>query len=332
MNQNKTGGLRKTLWMLLHFLMFLTGFYRADAYASGFEDSFAGEGTKEEPFLIASVDDLKLLRDNVDSGITYEDCYFAQTEDLVFSREENWEPIGDVTNKYAFGGCYDGRGHVMRQLYCSNKHAGLFALLSGEVRNLGIESGSFRGECIGSITSHGIGSPKIINCYNKASVTGKSRAGGITDNYPGKILFCWNLGRVSGEKEGTLTAGITSYGTASIEYCYTAQKEELTDDSVFLGTVAQSCCIGEDGADGMGMEAALLETYLAICEYPDASLVSDKNIVFLTAQDGNLCFSKEGRPDAYARVLAGGYCVEIFLAAAAVFFLICLGKRAESLA
>lgn len=354
MNRKKLRRLGTEIFMLI--IIFMTGYYRFDAYAAaadaadaspaldlgGTEPSesegegtkedpfdFEGEGTKEDPYLISSVDDLKRLRNNVDRGVTYEECYFAQTEDLFFSREENWEPIGDVPDKYAFAGCYDGRGHVMHQLHCVNKHAGLFALLSGEVRNLGIESGSFRGECIGSITSHGIGSPKIINCYNKASVRGRGRAGGITDNFSGLVLFCWNLGKVSGEKKGTVTAGITSYGTASIEYCYTTQTEHLTDAAVFLGTVTESGMIEKDG-----MDDALLDTYLAVIRYPDTSLVSKENLVFLTAQDGNLAFLKNRIPDAYKQAVAKGYTVEIFLAAAAVFFLILLGissgKKPES--
>lgn len=57
--------------------------------------------------------------------------------------------------------------------------------------NLGIESGEFYGECVGSIASHAsVVTAKIINCYSKASVSGFARSGGIADNFIGRIENC----------------------------------------------------------------------------------------------------------------------------------------------
>ncbi len=73
--------------------------------------------------------------------------------------------------------------------------------------NFGFESGSISGACVGSITSHAVGTgSRIINCYNKATVTGSGRAGGIADNYDGIIWNCVNMG----ETVSDISAGITS--------------------------------------------------------------------------------------------------------------------------
>jgi len=278
---------------------------------------FNGSGTKEDPFLISSIEDLKILRNNVDYGVSYAGYYFAQTEDLYFLEDENWNPIGEVKKGYPFEGNYDGCGHTMNNIYCTDPYAGLFSLLSGEVRNLGIESGCFKGDTIGSITSHGIGNTKIINCYNKASLIGKYRVGGITDNYTGQILFCWSLGKLSGEGADTVVSGISSYGTASIECCYTTESENLIDISTYKGKVTESFCIESNAIDDI-----LPDIYTKIGEYKDHELISHKNLIFPVCRNGNLTFSEGIMPLKYVFVLAKGFYVEIFLVFVSVLFLI----------
>ena len=198
---------------------------------------FEGEGTEEEPFRISSYEELARLRDCVDAGFNYDEQFFLQTEDITFPDGENWNAIGDL--EHAFAGVYDGGGHVISNIYCDDKNAGIFSMLYGEVRNLGIESGAFHGNCIGSITSHGSAEAKIINCYNKADVTGNYRAGGLVDNFPGKILFSWNFGKVSGEQDAVV-AGICSYGSPQIRYCYSAAEAKPVNTATFCGELHES--------------------------------------------------------------------------------------------
>lgn len=78
--------------------------------------------------------------------------------------------------------------------------------------NLGIESGSVKGVCVGSITSHSSNSNAVIlNCYNKAMVQG-ARAGGIADNFNGTISNCWSECDLQGDSCG----GIISYDALAI--------------------------------------------------------------------------------------------------------------------
>lgn len=85
------------------------------------------------------------------------------------------------------------------------------------VCNLGIESGTIKGECIGAITSHSVGeNAKIINCYNNANLEG-NRCGGIADNFgDNDIICCWNTGQI----KGNVVGDIVSYSAGELLSCY----------------------------------------------------------------------------------------------------------------
>lgn len=180
---------------------------------------FEGKGTCLSPYKISSVEDLEKFRDLVNGGEGFLHVFFEQTNDLDLAEIENWVPIGCYGENQYFYGIYDGDGHTISNLMCvGNRNNGLFGVLGGEVRNLGIESGYIEGACVGSITSHGLISASIINCYNKATVNGVERAGGIADNMGGgTIQSCWNLGEISADTG--INYGISSYD-AVIRNCY----------------------------------------------------------------------------------------------------------------
>jgi len=80
---------------------------------------WAGSGTEQSPYLIADLDDLIKLSNNVNSGISYADTYFKLTADITMSRESGVatnkiEPIGKETAP--FSGTFDGDGHAIRNL------------------------------------------------------------------------------------------------------------------------------------------------------------------------------------------------------------------------
>lgn len=180
--------------------------------------AFEGEGTAEDPFLISTYEDLARMRDFVDAGVTYKGCHFAQTSDITFPEGVNWDPIGSHSESKAFSGTYDGQGHVISNIVCSSWRPSLFLELDGEVRNLGIESGSFSGNLAGCIASYGTKNAVLFNCYNKASAHGTERAGGIADNMnSGKIISCWNLGEVT--CEAGVSGELACYNAGRITGC-----------------------------------------------------------------------------------------------------------------
>lgn len=180
--------------------------------------AFEGEGTAEDPFLISTYEDLARMRDFVDAGVTYKGCHFAQTSDITFPEGVNWDPIGSHSESKAFSGTYDGQGHVISNIVCSSWRPSLFLELDGEVRNLGIESGSFSGNLVGCIASYGTKNAVLFNCYNKASAHGTERAGGIADNLTsGKIISCWNLGEIT--CEAGVSGELACYNAGQITGC-----------------------------------------------------------------------------------------------------------------
>lgn len=172
-------------------------------------------GAKSNPCLIKNRKDLEKFRDKVNKGKSFKDHYFLQTSDIDLQNAA-WIPVGISDSKKYFHGTYDGNGHVIRNLNVSfpSGTVGLFGVLSGTVRNLGIESGTIAGDRAGSVAGRSDGDKAaLINCYNKANVTGKSRAGGIADDFSGgTIVNCVNAGKV----EAPVRGEIVSYDAANI--------------------------------------------------------------------------------------------------------------------
>ncbi len=187
-----------------------------------------GNGTKNDPYLISSVEDLVLFRDNVNDGYLYEEEYVRQTVDLDLSSIENWIPIGEYGEENRFYGYYEGAGHTISNLniYDPGVNVGFFGVLAGTVSNLGIESGNIHGACAGSIASHSSGRANIINCYNRATVTGSSRASGIADNFSGNLIYnCVNYGELNGPR----VAGIACYDGKVID-CYSSTEPVVNEE------------------------------------------------------------------------------------------------------
>ncbi len=201
-------------------------------------DKFSGSGLETDPYQINNLDDLIFFRNLVNAGFSFDGCWFRQTKDIDLQSVNNWTPIGVFDGPNYFYGVYDGAGHTIQNLYIDRAdNAGFFGRLAGIVMNLGIESGSIKGVCVGGIASHSLpGYAMILNCYNKADIYGTVRAGGIADNFlDGYIINCWNSGKV--ESDG-MDAGICSYAANWVYNCYSVGNDVV--DHEFEGYVEKS--------------------------------------------------------------------------------------------
>ncbi len=192
------------------------------------KNTFAeGSGTERDPYRIRTVKELQRFRTIVNMGGAFADYWIRQEADLDLGGFESWTPIGVYGNGNYFYGVYDGNGHRIWNLNARGTgNNGFFGMLGGQVLNLGIESGRIEGGCVGAITSHGVGSAgMIINCYNKATVIGTVRAGGIADNFSGLVVNCLNLGKVEGQD---YTGGVVSYGAKRVIQCYSVGSPVLS--------------------------------------------------------------------------------------------------------
>lgn len=249
------------------------------------EPGFSGSGTEQDPYLIASADDLFQLAGAVNSGTSFDGEYFLQTEHIDLAGAE-WTPIGPFGTEYSFCGIYNGNGHYVENLYIPpTGNNGFFGQLGGTVMNFGIESGDISGACVGAISSHSSrSSALIINCYNKASVSG-SRAGGIADNFNGTILNCWTDCPLQAS-EGGMAGGISSYG-ATTKNCFTLRDYTATT------VVSLPGCTRADGtiAGRRDLSDTLNQSLYSSAKV--AGLDASAFNTWTTDENGNIVFSDE---------------------------------------
>ena len=133
------------------------------------ETTFEGSGTAEDPWQIATAEQLNSVRNDLTA-------HYILTADIDLSGYENWEPIGAFRSlsdapedaeiphpDYAFTGSFNGNGHKISNLTVASAQpmgAGLF----------GCTSGTERGEAyIGNFTLENV---NVSGCYLVGSVVG----------------------------------------------------------------------------------------------------------------------------------------------------------------
>ena len=98
----------------------------AEAYAGG-------DGTLENPYQIATPEQLALLAEQTNTGIGG-DAYYFLTEDICLNGSQNyqWEPIGNAS--WPFTGLFNVNGHIISDMYMVGLvNSGLFGFTQGAV-------------------------------------------------------------------------------------------------------------------------------------------------------------------------------------------------------
>ncbi len=165
----------------------------------------SGEGTKESPYLIGTADELKLMANNINTGIGTE-AYYKMTADIDLGGAE-WTPAGFVTGSspytdysHAFKGNFDGDGHTVSNYKitaANTAYIGFFGFIyDGTVENLTLDDMAINVNSkaentlyVGGVAGRVIANSKnarsnIINCHIKnssisATNASKVYAGGI---------------------------------------------------------------------------------------------------------------------------------------------------------
>ena len=178
--------LRKSRSLLCALTMVLT-FLSLPALAE--ETAFAGgSGTADDPWQIASADQLAYLPATVNDGSksSYMGAYFfVLTADLDMTGVD-WRPIGnmnDIENHTTlFLGSFDGQDYTVSNLTYKNDQfivgAGLFGISVGEIKNVNIENAVVHctnagAMVIGSLVGYSIGNRIMISAMKtqmKASI------------------------------------------------------------------------------------------------------------------------------------------------------------------
>ena len=196
-----------------------------------------GEGTYENPYRIASAEQLALLGEWCDHG-----CYVL-TKDICLNGSNGliWDPIGKVIDEYnwsSFSGVFDGNGHKIYDMRvdeeCGSEYGGLFGYTSNAtIKNLVVENSTveINGEKTGVVKALGtiagrakhtdiincaVGDGGVVdadivggivgtsensnikNCFNKSTVRGRIAGGIVGETHHDSISCCGNYGIVQG--------------------------------------------------------------------------------------------------------------------------------------
>ncbi len=190
--------------------------------------SLKGAGTVKNPYKIDNIEDLVLFSDLVNSGVTYNGKIIVQNKDINAKEVENFTPIACM-QETNFEGTYDGKGHVISNLYIlseDNGDVGLFGYMDGTVYNLNIRDAWMGGSKAGLIACHGGGD--IINCCGVGMLYGYT-AGGISYDTTGKISNCVSFINFECEKP----YGI-SYYSKKISNCFSNCSANNSSQDGFL--------------------------------------------------------------------------------------------------
>ncbi len=275
------------------FVLFTAPVYLRDvnSVTASAETALSGDGTESSPYLIEDRDDFFTFISEVNGGYSFKGEYVSQTKDINFENIEML-PVGLYDSGNYFEGVYDGNGNKMYNLNINageNGNAGLFATLGGSVRNLGLESGSVYGYCIGAFSSNASsGTAEIINCYSKINLRSVLRGGGIADNFAGLITNCVSLSFNNG-----VYANLCGYNGRIVTNCYTAG-ERINSFRNKDGQVISSSTISVDESTGEELLEKLNGGIFDFCkEKGDINFF--KNYVFWTVENDGLVLSESAQ-------------------------------------
>ena len=153
-----------------------------------------------------------------DDSKTFEGEKVVLDNDIDISTQE-WTPIGErKTGGIKFKGTFDGQNKTitLKITNCTDYGALFEAIEGATVQNVTV-AGTVSGVSVAGVVGQAGAGSKIINCTNKASVTGSSKAAGVVVKIEGngvEVIGCKNEGSIGGEAPNG-AAGIVTYAESA---------------------------------------------------------------------------------------------------------------------
>ncbi len=185
-----------------------------------------GKGTKAEPYLISTAEELNHIRN-------MRDKHFKLIADIDLSVYPNWAPIGSSTSK--FTGSFDGNGHTIGNLTIKNpviSDIGLFghyqpATAQDSIKNLSLTNVNIYAPNaddpnMGSIVGYMHGG-RLVNCNASGKMIVSSRSGGLagylSSSYAA-VLNSWSNIEIhcAGTYIGSIAAVLND--NATVDQCF----------------------------------------------------------------------------------------------------------------
>lgn len=211
-------------------------------------DWLEGRGTEDEPYVIATND--QLVRLGFASVLW--DSHFVLTADLDLAGT-SFSCIG-LCPGTGFTGDFNGNGHVIRNLRLDVRlmradSLGLFGYIGrgGSVRDLGVENvtiaGGYRSQRLGGLVGW-IENGMVVHCHTTGTVSGGGRSlsmGGLAGSVVDAVIdSCWSGNDVYGGSESEGLGGLAGTNTGDIRRCYAAGRVSGEYSTMFLGGLVGS--------------------------------------------------------------------------------------------
>ena len=223
------------------------------AFAANFPEDQIGDGTPENPYIIADYTDLislsSLIADEQDAH--YATAHYSVSADIIYADEMDFLPIG--SEEKPFNGVFKGNGVIISGLNVdvTGDNAGLFGYIGakGSVSGTGLYDAtvSASGHNAGGIAGTNYG--RISSCFVDATVSALQKVGGIAGYNAGAIENCYSTGRVEAPRgsvalknAGGLAGELDADG--SLKFSYTFVEVGVSENSESCGTVAGVCVSG----------------------------------------------------------------------------------------
>ena len=205
--------------------------------AEGFE---SGKGTKSDPYIIKTAEQLAFLAESVRGGNSYRDKYFRLESDICLNDpsfsdswgsyqpepENGWTPIGTAVPERPFSGVFDGGGHAVRGMYFyeddTGNNNGLFGcIIDGAISNLVVEKSWLHGDSENGGICGRVVRGSITDCSFSGIVE-------LSGSYNGGICgYCLETAVSGCRFGGSFASGACNGGIAG-----RAENSSLTDCSV----------------------------------------------------------------------------------------------------
>jgi uncharacterized repeat protein (TIGR02543 family) len=230
--------------------LFHYGFWSSCVYVLAYK---GGNGTEENPYLIANATQLNAIRALSQWGTYY---HYSLVNDIDlggwYSLGNGWDPIGN--SEVLFTGVLDGNGHTIRNLTIFRRETNNIGLFVGigagsVIRNVKFESVNITGKrYVGALA--GVNFGLVTDCYAKGIVkgTGEYVGGLIGSNevyryydyenddyitYTGEISNSYFEGEVQGVG---FTGGLAGYNyNADITDCYAIATVKINEEESSSG-------------------------------------------------------------------------------------------------
>ncbi len=177
--------------------------------------TLSGTGYADDPFIIASIEDILEFRNNSTLRIGY----YRMENDIDLTGTTYTEAFIPET----FNGIFNGNGHSISNLTIAANldNIGLFSTLYGSINNLAlinndIGGGSFVGGMVGK-NYYGT----INTSYSIGAVNGYDNVGGLVGWNSGTISYSYTTEEVNGYDN---VGGLVGWNSGTISYSYATEK------------------------------------------------------------------------------------------------------------